>query len=365
MTTYQKEFERKLGEFRNRNLYLYGAGNMGEIAYKILSYFGLRVVGYLVTQGGGGELNGLPIHEVMSVDLNNIKDVKVILTLNDAYHNEVKKLLHQKGVYDIDDSFSIEQKYFFAEIYRKIFEKEGINLREEILDLGAVKFQNPYLKEEMSPFWTECGDIILPPIFHDDRFLFEGKYEYGPVSLGEKDIVLDCGANIGLFSAYAASKKCEVYAFEPLIDQLGKVLQTCSELNGENIIHIPCALSDYDGTTLFNISHLIQGSCFLSDVSPDSKCKIVEDVIEIDVTTIDSFVESHGLSRVDFIKADIEGAERQMLRGATRVLREFAPKLAICTYHYPDDPQVLESIIKSANPEYKVLHKWKKLFAYV
>jgi hypothetical protein len=43
-----------------------------------------------------------------------------------------------------------------------------------------------------------------------------------------------------------------------------------------------------------------------------------------------------------------------MLKGAANTLKKFAPKLAICTYHLPDDPQVLESIIKEVNPDYKV-----------
>jgi FkbM family methyltransferase len=85
----------------------------------------------------------------------------------------------------------------------------------------------------------------------------------------------------------------------------------------------------------------------------------------IRITTLDAFVESNGIERIDFIKADIEGAERDMLKGATRVLRDFAPKLAICTYHLPDDPAVLEGIIKSANPGYKVVHLRHKLFACV
>jgi hypothetical protein len=69
------------------------------------------------------------------------------------------------------------------------------------------------------------------------------------------------------------------------------------------------------------------------------------------------------LSQVDFIKSDIEGYERNLLLGAKNTLKKFAPKLAICTYHLPDDPQVLESIIKDANPDYKVVHLRHKLFA--
>ena len=64
----------------------------------------------------------------------------------------------------------------------------------------------------------------------------------------------------------------------------------------------------------------------------------------VKVSTIDQFVSENQIRKVDFIKADIEGAERYMLTGATDTLRRFAPKLAICTYHLKDDPQVLEDI---------------------
>ena len=87
--------------------------------------------------------------------------------------------------------------------------------------------------------------------------------------------------------------------------------------------------------------------------------------IEVKTTTIDEYVKVNGLESVDFIKADIEGAERYMLEGAKETLAKFAPKLSICTYHLPDDPEVLERLILRYNPDYIVEQGEKKLWAYV
>ena len=69
---------------------------------------------------------------------------------------------------------------------------------------------------------------------------------------------------------------------------------------------------------------------------------------------------------IDFIRANIEGSERDMLRGAKNVLQHYAPKLAISTNHLPDDPKVLEDIILEFNPKYKIIQFRKNiLFAQV
>lgn len=51
--------------------------------------------------------------------------------------------------------------------------------------------------------------------------------------------------------------------------------------------------------------------------------------------TIDDLVEQEGLTRLDLVKLDIEGAEPHALRGARRTLRELRPDLAVCLYHDP------------------------------
>jgi hypothetical protein len=98
--------------------------------------------------------------------------------------------------------------------------------------------------------------------------------------------------------------------------------------------------------------------------APNSDARLgTLNVKKIQITTLDKFAHEQNLKSVNFIKADIEGAERDMLVGASGVLKEFAPKLALCTYHLPDDPEILEGLIVDANPNYRVVHLSHKLFA--
>ena len=66
------------------------------------------------------------------------------------------------------------------------------------------------------------------------------------------------------------------------------------------------------------------------------------------VRTIDSLVASKDVSRIDFLKMDIEGSELAALQGAEKTLRQFKPKLAISIYHKFSDffeiPLFLQSL---------------------
>ena len=221
-------------------------------------------------------------------------------------------------------------------------------------------------------------DVFLFSCFYNDKYekdfvcfmdkyvMDEGPYSYSDnifkVAVEKGDVVIDAGAWIGDFSAYAVSKGAIVYAFEPEI-KLYELLCKTQELNcidGEAcIIPVKKGLGSSKCEMALSVDESAgEGNSLVFNRGTGNS-------VLINVTTLDLFVQEKRIEKIDFIKADIEGAERELLKGATNVLKTFAPKLAICTYHLPDDPEVLEKIIKDANPNYQIVHLRKKLFAAV
>ncbi|MDR0612813.1 MAG: FkbM family methyltransferase [Dysgonamonadaceae bacterium] len=244
------------------------------------------------------------------------------------------------------------------------FDINGAKL-PDVTNISGYKTSLAYVLEDtfhVPYFYNDNHDRAI--VEQVDKFMIEGPYGYTDgrfdVTVKKGDAVIDAGAWIGDFSAYAANKGATVYAFEPVKStyQLLCKTQMLNNIKGGGIYPVRKGLSSMEQNVDITINTKISGAN--STVITDSSHKSSE---KITLTTIDRFAKENNLERVDFIKADIEGAERDMLRGATNVLRTFAPKLAICTYHLPDDPQVLEQIIKQANPKYRVIHTRHKLFA--
>jgi FkbM family methyltransferase len=196
-----------------------------------------------------------------------------------------------------------------------------------------------------------------------DRWMGEGARGYRDgdfdVTVKPGDIVIDAGAWIGDFSAYAAYKGATVYAFEPTPTTYALLCDT-ARLNDGKIVPVNKALSNVEGTVRFHAHTNWAGNRIAHADETVHTC-----METLNATSLDSFVEENAIPRVDFIKADIQGGERDMLRGAVNVLRKFAPRLAIATDHLPDDPIVLEKIILKANPNYKIVQLRTVLFAAV
>ncbi len=221
----------------------------------------------------------------------------------------------------------------------------------------TINIPCPFL-EDYKCFKAEFLDIIMPSITgeNEDIPYLEGPYEYHRVSLTKGDVVLDLGANYGLFSSLASAKGCSVFAFEPTTQVVNRYLKRLAMID-ENIKVIEKAVSNFNGSSYFKLNEAPSCNCLVQDAASSN-------VTTVKTTTVDSFVLDQKLNRVDFIKADIEGAERLMLEGARRTLRLFSPKLAICCYHSLDDLRVLTKLIKEANSNYEIEVRYKKIYAY-
>jgi hypothetical protein len=58
------------------------------------------------------------------------------------------------------------------------------------------------------------------------------------------------------------------------------------------------------------------------------------------------------VEKITYLKADIEGFEAEMLKGAEQTIKRNKPKIAITTYHTQNNPEEIISIIKEFVPEY-------------
>lgn len=146
-------------------------------------------------------------------------------------------------------------------------------------------------------------------------------------------VVFDVGAHAGQFAKLFArlAERGHVFAIEPgsyaraimrvaiALRRIDNITILPMALGAEprlEVLHIPLKAS---GAVGFGLSHF-------GAVEPRWSRVVSEIVAQ---TTIDDLVAALALERLDFIKADIEGAELRMLEGAQRTLSRFHPRLLI------------------------------------
>lgn len=367
-----------------RQAVVFGCGNQGHVSTDLCHMFHKKVFSFLVSDGGQRLCPfwpEIPFFTLSQFPVEMKKDVDVIISVSEKYNDEVRgNLLNAgfKNVFCIQNWTEINEKLCIAWhdayfTYQMSIDPKKISLDkdaegETFLQIASDdRFFAMYYSDDPSIRRHVLGtfrDIALPSLFGQNDYVTEGPYEYGNVTLKEGDTVLDLGSNLGLFSSVALAKGCCVHAFEPtpaLITLLEKTL-SLSVKKGEYTIW-PYAVADQEGENSFGMFDGENGDLKLARNSLFEKEGMNKSIV-VKTISLDKFVADNNIQKIDFIKADIEGAERYMLMGAKRILRDFAPKLALCTYHLPDDPHVMENLILEANPHYIIEHKWSKLYAY-
>jgi FkbM family methyltransferase len=141
--------------------------------------------------------------------------------------------------------------------------------------------------------------------------------------------VLDIGANIGFYTrvlSNLAGPQGNVYAFEPEDTNFKYLKQNLS--SNKNVHLINKAVSDKTEPIKIYLSKML---------NVDHRTYPVDDyanVIEIQATTIDDYLAANNITKIDFIKMDIQGFEMSAFKGMIGVLTN-NPSLKIITEFWP------------------------------
>tara|TARA_B110000967_G_C18820507_1_gene528429 strand:+ start:354 stop:1214 length:861 start_codon:yes stop_codon:yes gene_type:complete len=200
----------------------------------------------------------------------------------------------------------------------------------------------------------------------------------------ENEIIFwDIGANIGLYSIYAAQKydNIKIFAFEPSSSNLRILSRNISQNNlEEKVIINQCPLSDKDNKyLLMQESEFIEGwSMCAVGVNTDFEGKkfIPKNKYKILGTSINYLLGNKILDIPDYIKIDVDGIEHLILRGGINFLKDKKIKSVSVelTDTYKEQHDEVLNIMKNSNFKFKhkkhsdetaKSEKFSKLYNYV
>jgi len=145
-------------------------------------------------------------------------------------------------------------------------------------------------------------------------------------SLPKGSVIWDIGANVGLYSCYAAkARECKVFAFEPSVFNL-EFLARNIFINAlsEQITIVPLPLTDKLSISKLNMSTMDWGgalSTFGQTYGQDGK--VLNNIFDFQTLGIsmDDAMEHLKIPQPDYIKMDVDGIEHLILKGGADVLK--------------------------------------------
>lgn len=129
-------------------------------------------------------------------------------------------------------------------------------------------------------------------------------------------IFYDIGANIGLYTIYAAIKQqCSTYSFEPHAANFKSVIENIEANKLKKSFAYPVAINKNFGLSSMSVKNLYAG---VADNVVDSSGEIYHGVVSI---SLDDAVQKNILPQPDYIKVDVDGFERNVFEGSRTVFK--------------------------------------------
>ena len=244
-----------------------------------------------------------------------------------------------------DDLSRISLRHFLCERVRAHLWRNAIALYpvrppKETEEWRKQRIANP----PPLPILEGCPDGVRD-FFYLDSFIYEQYAIPGLVEAMPGQTVIDAGAFIGDTSLYFSGKvgnSGHVYAFEAMPESAQSAMNNMKSNGVTNVTMVPMALSDRTTTLRFSL-HSVWASASAESTAGE---------VEVQATDLDSFVAEHNL-HVGYLKADVEGGEMALLRGAAKTIARDKPICGIALYHRQGDYHEIPKYLQALVPEYR------------
>jgi len=171
-------------------------------------------------------------------------------------------------------------------------------------------------------------------------FVF-GIYQKVEADARKARVVIDVGANVGMFAVYAASlnRNAEIHAFEPFPKNLTQLERNLALNPGHHIKPHLAAVSDKSGTATLYFTPGDDSGCSLSQAKGES--------CVVKTVGINDLFQYCGVARCDLLKMDCEGSELPIFEAASS---DTLAKVGAVIMEYHNDneiPRLCEILAKN------------------
>ena len=231
----------------------------------------------------------------------------------------------------------------FAKLYEEY--RGGVKLVEREAATGLDRFGAKGGREFWIPRITNEARG-LDWILAEHHWVQESSPESHP---GKGDVVVDCGAHVGVFTWKALEAgAAKVIAVEPDPNNLECLRRNFpKEIAEGRVVLAAVGVWSKPGKMTLNLGD--GGNTGMNSMVMKGGGKS----IDVPVVRLDDLMQELGVKRVNFIKMDIEGAEREALAGALETLKRDRPRLMLDLNHRPDDSTALPAVIRRAHADYR------------
>jgi FkbM family methyltransferase len=320
--------------FPDQPMVVYCAGDRGKYAYFTLRDLGYKVIGFIDDNLSkhGTVFHGLPVFSPKRIPLGAYVVVavqtveaqtKIKKTLNFFESATIGEFIYPPVLHRLDAVYHMLaddwSRDVFYHVLRAHYEQDSAYFKivQEDKQYWCMDFQKHQQKNHVFiDAGAYTGDTMM---------------EFAEATNGQFEKIISFEPTPALYLQVLTRKLDVAKKFDLPMDKIDVEFGGLGEFSGA--LHLCMKDSDPNGA----------GNSFYNLAERKGE--------EVPLYSLDDYLQGRS---VTFIKADIEGFELEMLKGAKEAIKTHKPDLAICVYHKMTDLWLIPQYLHELVPEYKI-----------